>query len=352
MTIMPLQREELQTSQPPAGGFPTQRPRRLRGSPALRRMVRETQLAVDDLIYPLFVVHGRGVQHEVPSMPGVYQWSIDALRREVESIAGLGIPGVILFGIPAKKDQLGSENFAEDGIVQQAIRAIKETVPDLAVMTDVCMCEYTSHGHCGVVEEVRMADGRLDFRVANDPTLDILRRVAVSHAAAGADMVAPSAMMDGQVGAIRAALDAAGYSDIPIMAYAVKYASAFYGPFRDAAESPPQFGDRKTHQMDAANTREALREAALDVAEGADILMVKPALAYLDVIRAVRENFSYPVAAYNVSGEYAMVKAAGARGWIDERAVTMEMLTSIKRAGADLILTYFAKEVAAWLNGR
>jgi porphobilinogen synthase len=352
MTIVPLQREELQISQPPTGGFPTQRPRRLRGSPALRRMVRETQLAVDDLIYPLFVVHGRGVQREVSSMPGVYQWSVDALRREVESIAGLGIPGVILFGIPAEKDQLGSENFANNGIVQQAIRAIKETVPDLTVLTDVCMCEYTSHGHCGVVEEVRMADGRLDFRVANDPTLDILGRVAVSHAAAGADMVAPSAMMDGQVGAIRTALDAAGYSAIPIMAYAVKYASAFYGPFRDAAESPPQFGDRKTHQMDAANTREALREAALDVAEGADILMVKPALAYLDVIRAVRESFPYPVAAYNVSGEYAMVKAAGARGWIDERAVTMEMLTSIKRAGADLILTYFAKEVAAWLNGR
>ncbi len=352
MTLTSLSGEALHTLERRGNGFPTQRPRRLRGSPALRRMVRETQLATEDFIYPLFVVHGRSVQREVPSMPGVYQWSVDTLRGEVEAAARLGVPAVILFGIPAVKDELGSENFADDGIVQQAVRAIKDTVPELVVMTDVCMCEYTSHGHCGVVEQSLAPGGRLDFRIANDPTLDILGRVAVSHAAAGADVVAPSAMMDGQVGAIRAALDAGGFAQTAIVAYAAKYASAFYGPFRDAAESPPQFGDRKTHQMDPANSREALREVALDVAEGADVVMVKPALAYLDVIRAVREQFPYPVAAYNVSGEYAMVKAAAARGWIDERAVTLEMLTSMKRAGADLILTYFAKEVAAWLNER
>ncbi|HEX9114539.1 MAG TPA: porphobilinogen synthase [Anaerolineae bacterium] len=333
-------------------GFPIERPRRLRHSAGLRRMVRENSLSVADLIYPMFIVHGQGVQRAVASMPGVYQWSVDRLTGEIEEVARLGVPAVVLFGIPAVKDEIGSENFAEDGIVQQAVRAIKKTVPELVVITDVCMCEYTSHGHCGIIHEVTSGNGHHDFIVANDATLDILGRVAVSHAAAGADMVGPSAMMDGQVGAIRQALDAAGFGDTAIMAYAAKYASAFYGPFRDAAESPPQFGDRKTYQMDPANSREALREVALDVAEGADILMVKPALAYLDVIRAVRDNFAYPVAAYNVSGEYAMIKAAGRNGWIDEKTATLEMLTSMKRAGADLILTYFAKEVAAWLNER
>jgi porphobilinogen synthase len=333
-------------------GFPRQRARRLRNTPALRRMVRETDLTVDDLIYPMFVTHGRGVQREITSMPGIYQWSIDRLEHEAEDIARLGIPAVILFGIPAAKDELGSENFADDGIIQQAIRAIKRTTPDVLVITDVCMCEYTSHGHCGIVHQSTGPDGRPTFEIANDETLDILARAAVSHAAAGADLVAPSGMMDGQVGALRSALDAAGYTTTPIMAYAAKYASAFYGPFRDAAESPPQFGDRKTHQMDPGNVREALREVALDVAEGADIVMVKPALPYLDVVRAVHDNFSYPVAAYNVSGEYAMIKAAAANGWLDERAAALEMLTSIKRAGADLILTYFAKDAARWLRDR
>jgi porphobilinogen synthase len=333
-------------------GFPHQRARRLRNTATLRRMVRETTLSVDDFIYPLFVTHGRGVQHEIGSMPGVYQWSIDRLEREAEDIARLGIPAVVLFGIPAVKDELGTENFAEDGIIQQAIRAIKRVTPDTMVITDVCMCEYTSHGHCGIVHQSTGPDGRLTFEIANDETLDVLGRVAVSHTAAGADMVAPSAMMDGQVGAIRAALDAAGYTSTPMMAYAAKYASAFYGPFRDAAESPPQFGDRKTHQMDPGNAREALREVALDVAEGADIVMVKPALPYLDVVRAVRENFAYPVAAYNVSGEYAMIKAAAGNGWLDERGAALEMLTSIKRAGADMILTYYAKDAANWLAGR
>jgi porphobilinogen synthase len=300
----------------------------------------------------MFVTHGRGVQNEVPSMPGVYQWSIDGLRNEVESLARLGVPAVVLFGLPAEKDEIGSENFADDGIVQQAIRAIKDTVPELQVVTDVCMCEYTSHGHCGIVKAVPAGSLGQSFVIANDETLDVLARVAVSHAEAGADMVAPSGMMDGQVRAIRAGLDAAGFPELPIMSYAAKYASAFYGPFRDAAGSPPQFGDRKTHQMDPANVREALREVALDVDEGADIVMVKPGLAYLDVISAVRASFDYPVAAYNVSGEYAMVKAAAANGWIDGRAVTLELLTGMKRAGADLILTYHAKEVAEWLSER
>jgi porphobilinogen synthase len=339
----------------PAGGaaFPTRRLRRNRRTPALRRMLRETALTVDDLIYPLFVVHGRDVQHEISSMPGVYQWSVDGLRGEVEAIARLGVPAVVLFGIPADKDEIGSENFAADGIVQTAIRAIKATVPELLVMTDVCMCEYTDHGHCGIVKRTAgNGHGGPGFEIANDETLAVLQRVAVSHAEAGADVLAPSAMMDGQVAAIRSALDANGFSDRAILAYAVKYASAFYGPFRDAAGSPPQFGDRKTHQMDPANLREALREAAADVQEGADMLMVKPALAYLDVLRAVREEFPYPLAAYNVSGEYAMVKAAARNGWIDERAVVLEMLTGMKRAGADMILTYFAREVAEWLNER
>jgi porphobilinogen synthase len=311
-------------------------------------MVGETRLSPDDFIYPLFVTHGRDVQREIPSMPGQYQWSVDRLPAEVEDIVRLGIPAVILFGIPATKDSVGSENFAPEGIVQRAIRAIKETVPELVVITDVCMCEYTDHGHCGIVK--RRPTG--EFVIDNDETLEILGRVAASHAEAGADIVAPSGMMDGQVAAIRQALDQAGFPDVAILAYAAKYASAFYGPFRDAAESPPRFGDRRSHQMDPANVREALREVALDIQEGADMVMVKPALPYLDVIRAVREHFAHPLAAYNVSGEYAMVKAAGRNGWIDERAVTLELLTAIKRAGADMILTYFAREVAAWLTER
>ncbi|MFQ6059306.1 MAG: porphobilinogen synthase [Anaerolineae bacterium] len=322
------------------GGFPAYRSRRLRRTPAVRRMVRETRLSADDFIYPLFVRHGHNVQREIRSMPGNYQWSVDRLPAEVQEIAALGVPAVILFGIPEVKDEIGSENFAREGIVQQAIRTIKEAVPELVVVTDVCMCEYTSHGHCGIVR---------DGEIVNDETLEILGRVAVSHAEAGADIVAPSGMMDGQVAAIRRALDEAGFPDVAILSYAAKYASSFYGPFREAAESPPKFGDRKSHQMDPANAREALREVALDIQEGADIVMVKPALPYLDIIRRVRAAFDYPVAAYNVSGEYAMVKAAGRNGWINERAVTLELLTSIKRAGADLILTYHAKDAARWL---
>ena len=317
------------------------RPRRLRRSPAIRRMVRETSLSVDDFIYPLFVRHGEDIWHEIPSMPGQYQWSIDRLPAEIEEIAELGIPAVIPFGIPATKDPIGSENFASDGIVQQAIRAIKDTAPELVVITDVCMCEYTDHGHCGIVEE---------GRILNDPTLEVLGRVAVSHAVAGADMVAPSGMMDGMVGAIREALDEAGFPEVGILSYAVKYASSFYGPFRDAAEGAPKFGDRKSHQMDPANVREAVREAILDVEEGADMLMVKPALPYLDVIRVVRDTFDVPLAAYNVSGEYAMIKAGAQNGWIDERGVVLEALVGMKRAGADLILTYFAEEAAEWLR--
>jgi porphobilinogen synthase len=321
--------------------FPTTRLRRLRTSPALRSMVRETRLTPADFIYPLFVVHGRDVREEIPSMPGVYHLSIDRLAEEARSIAALKIPSAILFGLPASKDPVGSENFAADGIVQQAIRAIKDAEPDLIVMTDVCMCEYTDHGHCGIVR---------DGRIVNDETLDILQKVVISHAAAGADVVAPSGMMDGMVKAIRQALDGEGYQDVSILSYAVKYASSFYGPFRDAAQSPPQFGDRHSYQMDPANAREAMREAKLDVEEGADMLMVKPALAYLDIVRRVRETFDLPLAAYNVSGEYSMVKAAAARGWLDERKVVLEALTGIKRAGADLILTYHAKDAAKWLS--
>jgi porphobilinogen synthase len=317
------------------------RPRRLRRLDSLRRLVRETRLSVDDFVYPLFVVHGQEIREEIDSMPGTYHWSLDLLPAEAEEIAGLGIPGVILFGIPAVKDAIGSENFDEHGIVQEAIRAIKRAVPELMVITDVCLCQYTDHGHCGIVE---------DGRVLNDETLDIMARVAVSHAAAGADVVAPSAMMDGQVAAIRSALDVAGFTQVAILSYAAKYASAFYGPFREAAESTPQFGDRQGYQMDPANAREALREVALDIEEGADIVMVKPALAYLDIIRQVREAFDHPLAAFSVSGEYAMVKAAAQRGWIDERRVTLELLTAIKRAGADFILTYFAKDAARWLR--
>jgi len=316
------------------------RPRRLRRLDNLRRLVRETRLAADDLVYPLFVVHGQGIREEIESMPGTYHWSLDLLSAEAEEVAGLGIPGVILFGIPAVKDAVGSENFDEHGIVQEAVRTIKKAVPELVVITDVCLCQYTDHGHCGIVE---------DGRVLNDETLDILARVAVSHAAAGADVVAPSGMMDGQVAAIRSTLDATGFTEVAILSYAAKYASAFYGPFREAAESAPQFGDRQGYQMEPANAREALREVALDIEEGADMVMIKPALAYLDIIRQVREAFDHPLAAFSVSGEYAMVKAAAQRGWIDERRVTLELLTAIKRAGADFILAYFAKDVARWL---
>jgi porphobilinogen synthase len=315
-------------------------------------MVRETELNAADFIYPLFVRPGRDIQREIGSMPGVFQWSVDRLAAEAESIAGLGIPSVILFGIPEEKDPLGEENFAPDGVVQQAIRAIKDAVPELVVVTDVCLCEYTDHGHCGVLNTgaPRPHPHLPDGYVLNDPTLEILGRVAVSHAEAGADIVAPSGMMDGMVASIRAALDAARFEHIAILSYAVKYASSFYGPFRDAAESPPKFGDRKSHQMDPANVREALREAAQDVAEGADLLMVKPALPYLDVIHRVRSAHpQLPLAAYNVSGEYSMLKAAAANGWLDERLTVLESLTAIKRAGADLIVTYHAKDAAGWI---
>lgn len=333
--------------------FPKNRPRRLRCSPAFRRLMRETWLIPADLIYPLFVVHGQDVKREINSMPGNYHWSVDRLPTEAEEIARLGIPAVILFGLPASKDPLGQENFDPQGIVQQAVRAIKSAVPELFVITDVCMCEYTSHGHCGIIRErpahcqgKGLPGGCLD----NDKTIEVLAKVAVSHAQAGADMVAPSDMMDGRVGGIRAALDEAGYECVSIMSYAAKYASAFYGPFREAADSPPQFGDRSGYQIDPANAREALREVALDIAEGADVVMVKPALPYLDIIRQVRDRFDLPVAAYNVSGEYSMVKAAAARGWLDERRIALEWLTSIKRAGADMIITYWAKDVARWVR--
>ena len=323
------------------GGFPQVRMRRLRKNEPMRRLFRETSLGVDDLIYPLFGIHGRGVRHEVESMPGVFQYSVDKLTREAKEIAALGINAVLLFGIPESKDESGSSAYQPDGVIQQAIRAIKKAAPGLLVITDVCLCEYTSHGHCGLV-----VDGDVD----NDKTLDLLARMALSHAEAGADIVAPSDMMDGRVKTIREALDKSGFVDLPIMSYAVKYASAFYGPFRDAAQSAPQFGDRRSYQMDSANVREALREVEQDVVEGVDIIMVKPALAYLDVISKVHDKFNHPVAAYNVSGEYSMVKAAAARGWIDERRVVMEILTSIKRAGADVIVTYHAKDVARWLQ--
>lgn len=322
-------------------GFPLQRPRRRRRTAALRRLAREHRLAPDDLIAPLFVVHGSGVAREIPSMPGVFQLSVDAmLDREVDRLRAVGIGAVILFGVPARKDEIGSENFAPDGIVQRALRRLRERHPDLLLVTDVCCCEYTSHGHCGIVK-----DGAVD----NDATLELLGRVAKSHAAAGADVVAPSGMMDGMVRAIRTALDGAGYQDCAILSYAVKYASAFYGPFREAAESAPAFGDRRQYQMDPANLREALLEAALDEAEGADFLMVKPALAYLDVVRAVRERIALPLVAYNVSGEYAMVKAAARQGWLDERRVVLEALIGMRRAGADAIITYHAADAAAWL---
>jgi porphobilinogen synthase len=319
------------------------RPRRLRRTPALRDLVRETTLRADDLVQPLFVLPGTGVRDPVPSMPGIDRLSVDLLAGEAEEIAALGVRAVLLFGIPVEKDSTGTESYSDDGIVQQAVRALAASHPELVVMTDVCLCEYTDHGHCGVVD----ADGD----VLNDETLELLGRIAASHAEAGADVVAPSGMIDGMVGAIRAALDAEGHQRVAILSYAVKYASAFYGPFRDAAEGAPAFGDRRSHQMDPGNAREALREAALDVEQGADGLMVKPALGYLDVVHAVHERFGdLPLAAFNVSGEYAMIKAAAANGWIDERASVLEALTGIRRAGADLVVTYHAKDAARWLR--
>jgi len=321
--------------------FPDYRPRRLRQNENFRRMIRETKLSVDNLIYPLFVVPGTKVKKPITSMPGNFQMSVDHIVREAARMKELGIPAVLLFGIPEKKDEIASGALAKDGIIQQAIREIKNKVPDILVITDVCLCEYMSHGHCGMVEK---------GEVINDLTLEVLAEQAVSHAKAGADMVAPSAMMDGQIGALREGLDEAGFDAVPIMAYSAKYASCFYGPFREAAESAPSFGDRRSYQMDPANSDEAIREISLDVAEGADIIMVKPALAYLDVIRRAKEEFDLPLAAYNVSGEFAMVKAAAQMGWIDGERAMLESLTAIRRAGADMIITYFAPEAAPLLG--
>jgi porphobilinogen synthase len=326
--------------------FPTIRPRRLRYNPIVRGLVRETTLTVDDLILPLFVCPGQGVKKEIASMPGNFQLSVDRLLDEVGSAVDLGIRSFIFFGIPTHKDASGSSAWADDGIIQQALRALRTAFQDqVLLITDECFCEYTDHGHCGILTD---HNGRLD--VDNDLTLPNLAKQCVSHVRAGADLVAPSGMMDGMVRAIRQGLDEAGFPRLPIMSYAAKYASGFYGPFRDAAESPPSFGDRSSYQMDPANSDEALREVALDLAEGADIIMVKPAMAYGDIIRRVKDRFEVPVAAYNVSGEFAMVKAAAAKGWIDERRVALEILTGIKRAGADMILTYFAKDAARWLK--
>ncbi|MBO8177326.1 porphobilinogen synthase [Aeribacillus pallidus] len=317
------------------------RHRRLRQSDAMRALVRETYLRVEDLIYPIFVVEGKKKKNPVASMPGVYQLSLDYLREEMDEVVSLGIQSVIVFGVPLEKDEYGKQAYHDHGIVQEAIRFIKKEYPQIVVVADTCLCQYTSHGHCGIVE---------NGKVLNDPTLNLLAQTAVSQAKAGADIIAPSNMMDGFVAAIRKGLDEAGFEHVPIMSYAVKYASSFYGPFRDAAHSSPQFGDRKTYQMDPANRREALREARSDVKEGADFLMVKPALSYLDIIRDLKNEFDLPIVAYNVSGEYSMIKAAAQNGWIDEKAVVLEMLTSMKRAGTDLIITYFAKDVARWLK--
>ncbi len=321
--------------------FPIYRPRRLRKNSNVRELVAETRISVNDFIYPMFVMPGRNKKVAIKSMPGIYKQSIDNLIKEIREVKKLSIKAILLFGIPVQKDEVGSEGYDENGIVQRALREIKKKVKDIILITDVCMCEYTSHGHCGIIK-----DGDVD----NDETLEYLARMSLSHAQAGADMVAPSDMMDGRVSVIRGALDQNGYHNTAIMSYSAKYASAFYGPFREAAESPPQFGDRRSYQMDPPNVREALREIELDIEEGADIVMVKPALPYLDVIRAAREEFDHPIAAYNVSGEYSMVKAAGKLGWIDEELVMMEVLTSIKRSGADLILTYFAKDAAKVLS--
>jgi len=329
-------------------GFPTVRNRRLRKTSALRSLVRETVLSANDFIYPIFVTYGQNIKDEIPSMPGVYHFSMDRLEEEIRDVVAAGIQSVLLFGIPEHKDAIGTSAYDANGIVQQAIRAVKEWAPELVVIADTCLCQFTDHGHCGIVhihEESGIAE------VDNDSSLDLLVQTAVSQAEAGADIIAPSNMMDGFVLAIREGLDEAGYSDIPILSYSVKFASAYYGPFRDAAHSAPQFGDRKTYQMDPANVREALREAESDIAEGADMLMVKPALAYLDILRLLKDKYNLPVATYNVSAEYSMVKAAAANGWIDERAVVLETLTGMKRAGADLIITYHAKDAARWLRG-
>lgn len=330
-------------------GFPNVRLRRLRSTAAIRSMVRETHLHVSDFIQPIYVTYGTGVKQEISSMPGVYRFSLDTLKEEVQEIAELGIPAVLLFGIPETKDAVGSSAFAEDGIVQEATKLIKSWYPDLLVVADTCLCEFTDHGHCGMVH-THERDGHVHAHVLNDESLDLLVRTAVSQAKAGADIIAPSNMMDGFVGAIRQGLDQAGYENIPIMSYSVKYASGFYGPFREAADSAPQYGDRKGYQMDPANAREALREAESDVLEGADMLMVKPSLSYLDVMRTIKDQFDLPLVAYNVSGEYAMVKAAAMNGWIDEKTVAMEILLSMKRAGADMIITYYGKDAARWLS--
>ena len=336
--------------------FPQERPRRMRRTEALRRLVRETKLSPDDFIWPLFVLPGKKVRNPVKSMPGVFQLSVDELVAEAQAGYEAGVRSVILFGIPEKKDEQGTGAYDSDGIVPRAIRALKERVPGMVVMTDVCMCEYTDHGHCGILKAPKAGGPGQDLGVDNDATLPLLAKEAVAHARAGADVVAPSDMMDGRVAAIRAALDADGYVDVPIMSYAAKYAGAFYGPFRDAAESAPREGagipkDRKGYQMDPGNWREALREVALDVAEGADMLMVKPAVPYLDILRLIRDRYDLPLAAYHVSGEYAMIKAAAERGWVDEERVVLETLTCIRRAGADLILTYHAKDAAGLLTG-
>lgn len=320
--------------------FPSVRLRRIRQNERLRRLVRETHLNVNQLVYPLFIAEGSNQPHEIASMPGIMQWPLEHVGEEVERIAKLGIPAILLFGIPSKKDEVGSQAYAQEGIIQRAIRRIKAEAPDMLVITDVCLCEYTNHGHCGVI-----ANGNVE----NDASLELLSRMALSHAEAGADIVAPSDMMDGRVGAIRHTLDEHSFSQLPIMSYAAKFASGFYGPFREAAGSTPQFGDRRSYQMDPANTREALREIDQDITEGADIIMVKPALAYMDVIRQVRDHCNLPIAAYNVSGEYSMIKAAAQKGWIDEKRIALETLIGIRRAGADIIITYFAPDVAQWL---
>jgi porphobilinogen synthase len=321
----------------------TYRPRRLRINSSIRDLVRETEVNVKDLIYPVFVKHGKEIKEMVPSMPGVYRFSVDQLIEEASEVYHLGIPAILLFGIPNQKDELGSEAYHQNGIIQQAIRYLKEAVPSLLIITDVCICEYTNHGHCGLVEK---------NQIVNDPSRELIAKIALSHAQTGADMVAPSDMMDGRVKVIRNLLDIEGYQNISILAYSAKYASAFYGPFREAAGSTPQFGDRKSYQMDPANSDEALREIELDIKEGADIIMIKPALSYLDIIRRARETFRVPIVSYQVSGEYAMIKAAGKMGWLDEKSVVMETITSIKRAGADGIITYFAKDIARWLITR
>lgn len=326
--------------------YPIARHRRLRGSAALRGLVRETAVGVNDLIAPIFITEGEGVQHEIPSMPGVYHWSLDTMEKEIGEIASLGIKAVLVFGVPSSKDAIGTSAFDDDGIVQRGIRRIKELQPELVVIADTCLCQFTDHGHCGIVRQTEQG-----AVIDNDASLEMLAKTAVSQARAGADIIAPSNMMDGFVAAIRQGLDREGFANTPIMSYAVKFASAYYGPFREAAHSTPQFGDRRTYQMDPANAREALREASSDADEGADFLMVKPGLAYLDIVRMLRDRYELPIVVYNVSAEYSMVKAAAMQGWLDERSIVLETLVGMKRAGADLIITYHAKDVARWLQG-